>query len=287
MSLPHLERPICEPVELPPEAPVRAEHIRHGREARRTEAFVHFHDAVELVVFGRVAGPFDVGDRRYVLEPNAVVFIPSLITHDFLLEAGPRDWTLVQIAGSAGQALLAEPALARLRRPLCARPEPRLYRRLAMLADWLVDLDGHDRLALPVAGLLLRAVAGAPELAGERLPASARSLERLRPAIDRLRQAPAQAPGAEQAAALCALSPGYFSRRFKQQVGMSWSDYVRTHRLHLASRRLLASDQPVATIAADLGFATPSHFGSVFTQRFGVTPGQYRLAGRARRQSHA
>ena len=96
------------------------------------------------------------------------------------------------------------------------------------------------------------------------------------------RRRPADAPGAEQAAALCAMSAAYFSRRFKQQVGMSWSDYVRTHRLHLASRRLLETEQSIAAIAADLGFATPSHFGELFLHRFGVTPGEYRRAGRRR-----
>jgi AraC-type DNA-binding domain-containing proteins len=75
------------------------------------------------------------------------------------------------------------------------------------------------------------------------------------------------------------MSAAYFSRRFKQQVGMSWSDYVRTHRLHLASRRLLETDQSVAAIASDLGFATPSHFGELFLHRYGITPGEYRRAG--------
>ncbi|WP_197736602.1 hypothetical protein [Rhodanobacter sp. T12-5] len=35
---------------------------------------------------------------------------------------------------------------------------------------------------------------------------------------------------------------------------MSWTDYVRTHRLHLASRRLLESEQSIAAVAYSLGF---------------------------------
>jgi len=56
---------------------------------------------------------------------------------------------------------------------------------------------------------------------------------------------------------------------------------VRTHRLHLASRRLLETDQPVAAIADALGFSTPSHFGELFHWHFGVTPKDYRRLGRA------
>ena len=60
---------------------------------------------------------------------------------------------------------------------------------------------------------------------------------------------------------------------------------MRTHRLHLASRRLLETPQSIAAIASDLGFATPSHFGELFLHRYGITPGEYRRAGRDRTAS--
>lgn len=285
MSLPHLDRPICEPVELPPGAPVRAERIRQGREAQATDPFVHFHDVHELVLFGRVSGHFITGERRYTLTPHSMAFVPSMRQHDFALAAGPRDWLLIQVEAGAGEALARTPGLERLRTPFCARPGRALRQRLRLLAEWLVELDAADPLALPLAGLLLRAAVQAPVVEGEKRAANAGSLRRLRPAIDQLRRHPAQAPGAEQAAQLCALSPAYFSRRFKQQVGMSWSDYVRTHRLHLASRRLLETGQSIAAIAADLGFSTPSHFGELFHRRFGMTPSAYRRARRSPRDT--
>lgn len=279
MALPHLDRPISEPVELAPGAPLRAERIRQGHDAATSEPFVHFHDVHELVLFGQVTGHFDTENHRYPLAPHSLAFIPSLHQHDFALARGPRDWTLVQIEAAAGDPLLAAPGLEHLRQPFCAQPGADLGRRLGQLADWLVTLAPDDPLALPLAGLLLRAVARAPAIEGKVLTADTPGLHRLRPAIDRLRRDPASAPGAERAAALCALSPAYFSRRFKQQVGMSWSDYVRTHRLHLARRRLLDTDQSIAAIASELGFATASHFGELFHRRFGMTPGEYRQAG--------
>jgi AraC-like DNA-binding protein len=282
MALPHLDRPICEPVELPPGAPIRIERIRQDAGVGATEPFVHFHDVHELVLFGQVAGHFDADDRRYALAPHSLAFIPSMRQHDFFLEAGPRDWMLVQIEATAGEALARTPGLERLRQPFCARPDRRLHRRLMLLAGWLDQLEATDPLALPMARLLLRAAAQAPRIEGEKLASDVHGLQRLRPALDRLRRHPADAPGSEQAAALCALSPAYFSRRFKQQVGMSWSDYVRTHRLQLASHRLLETERSIAAIAGELGFATPSHFGDLFLQRFGMTPGEYRRAGRLR-----
>ncbi|WP_426700858.1 AraC family transcriptional regulator [Rhodanobacter sp. Col0626] len=282
MALPHLDRPICEPVELAPGAPMRAERIRQGSEAGASEPFVHFHDVHELVLFGKVAGHFIADDRRYTLAPRCLAFVPSMVQHDFSLAPGPRDWVLVQVEAIAGETLSRMPGLDRLKHPFCARPGPALYRRLQMLADWLVELGAADPLSRPLVELLLRNAIRAPAIEGEKLATDAGGLQRLRPAIDRLRRDPANAPGAARAAALCALSAAYFSRRFKQQVGMSWSDYVRTHRLHLASRRLLESGQSIAAIADGLGFATPSHFGELFHRRFGMTPMDYRRVGRVR-----
>jgi len=282
MALPHLDRPICEPVELQPGSPVRVERIRQGREANASDPFVHFHDVHELVLFGQVRGHFDADGHRYALAPHAIVFVPSMHQHDFALEAGPRDWILLQVEADAGEALARKPGMERLQQSFCARPDRVLQQRLGLLADWLLALEATDPLTLPLAELLLCAIVRAPSVEGKKLAADIHGLQRLRPAIDQLRRHPAEAPGAEQAAALCALSPAYFSRRFKQQVGMSWSDYVRTHRLHLASRRLLETTQSIAAIADTLGFATPSHFGELFHRRFGITPGEYRQAGHAR-----
>jgi AraC-like DNA-binding protein len=114
---------------------------------------------------------------------------------------------------------------------------------------------------------------GSPEADRDRV-------DRLRPAIEHLRRHPALPHAAVEAAALCSLSAAYFSRRFRQEMGLAWSDYVRTHRLHLASRYLLESDQGVADIAYQLGFATPSHFADLFRRRFGTSPKHYRAARR-------
>jgi len=279
MQVPHLERPICEPVELRPGAHVRAQRVRQGAAAPVSAPFPHFHDVHELVLFGAVRGEFVADGRRHPLTPGCLVFVPSMRQHDFALAAGARDWVLVQIDAVSGAALARAPGLERLGHAFCARPDRRLRRRLDTLAVWLLELDAADPLAATLVGTMLRAAVRAPDVAGTVVATDADALERLRPAIERLRRDTAQAPGAAEAAALCALAPAYFSRRFKQQTGLAWSDYVRTHRLHLASQRLLESEQTVAAIADALGFSTPSHFGALFQRRFGMTPNAYRRAG--------
>ncbi len=282
MAAPDLDRPICEPVELRPGARLRVERVRQGPASPATTPFPHFHDVHELVIFGEVSGVFIAEGQRYRLTPGCVAFVPSMCQHDFALGQGARDWVLVQIDAIAGEALEQSPGLERLTAPFCAKPDPALRERLLVLAQWLTELPTSDAAALPLVELLLRAVVRSPVVEGERLADGRDRLDRLRPALDRLRRDPAHAPHLEEAAALCSLSPAYFSRRFRHQIGLAWSDYVRAHRLHLASRHLLETEQGVAEIAYRLGFASPSHFGELFRRRFGVTPRAYRKAAMAR-----
>ena len=280
VSVPHLDRPICEPVALRAGARLRVRRVVEGAGAGATSPFPHYHDVCELVLFGRVRGALIADGVRYRLAPGCAVFLPSLRQHDFALDPGPRDWTLVQLDPDMCAALAAGAGGTPLRDVLCVRPREVTAARIALLREWLLEAGEDAPAAASLAELLLRAVMDEPRVRGRAEGRGSDALRRLRPAIERLRQDPAHAPSAEQAAALCALSPAYFSRRFHQQLGMAWSEYVRTHRLHLASQLLLESDRSAAAIAAGLGFSTPSHFGDLFQRRFGLTPSAYRRAGR-------
>jgi len=273
-------RPICEPVVLPLGATLRAERIRHPVHAPATEPFPHVHDVCEFVVFHRVAGSFISNGRRYPVSPGSIVYVPSMEVHDFTLDAGPKDWVLVQIDAISAEALARQPGLERLAHPFCTRPGGVLGERIAGIADWLASLGPADPLASPLVNVLAKAIMHSPVINGEPIAHRRAGVDWLRPALDRLRCDPAHPATLEEAAQLCHLSPAYFSRQFKRTLGMAYGDYVRTHRLHLAARRLLTSDVTVAELAYDLGFSTPSHFTALFGRRFGVTPRAYRLASR-------
>lgn len=281
MRAPHIDRPICEPVQLRPGAQLRVLRVAEGADATPNTPFPHYHDVCELVLFGRVHGDFITDGMRHTLADGCIAFVPSLGQHDFALEGGARDWLLVQADPATVAGLAALPGMKPLLGAFCARPSGEAVARIAALADWLHEAAANEPvLAVQLVQALLCAAASAPMVEGRPLGERADTLRRLRPAIEALRRDPAQAPSAEQAAALCALSPAYFSRRFHRQLGMAWGEYVRTHRLHLASQWLLESDRSAAAIAEALGFSTPSHFGELFRRRFGMSPDAYRRAGR-------
>jgi AraC-like DNA-binding protein len=74
------------------------------------------------------------------------------------------------------------------------------------------------------------------------------------------------------------LSPYHFSRSFKQAVGMGPQRYVMHRRVERAKALISRTDQPLALIAQEVGFADQSHLTSVFRREIGVTPGHFRAA---------
>jgi transcriptional regulator GlxA family with amidase domain len=63
-------------------------------------------------------------------------------------------------------------------------------------------------------------------------------------------------------------------------TGMSISRYVRTLRLRKAQALLTASALNVSEVAYAVGFDNPKYFSRLFSEEFGVSPGNYRQSAR-------
>jgi AraC family transcriptional regulator len=70
--------------------------------------------------------------------------------------------------------------------------------------------------------------------------------------------------------------PVHLARSFRERYGLSVGEYVRRHRLDWAAAQLTTTETPVATVAAEAGFADQSHFTRAFKRHTGLTPGRYR-----------
>ena len=73
-------------------------------------------------------------------------------------------------------------------------------------------------------------------------------------------------------------SPFHLARQFRSVTGVSVSGYLLRLRLALASERLAEGADDLAALAADLGFASHSHFSARFRSVFGLPPGVVRQA---------
>lgn len=272
-------RPICEPVELPPGTSVIADRVTVKRDSKDIGNFVHFHDVAELVLFRRVSGTFIAEGQSHPLQDGSVVFVPSMKHHDFLLDRSEMRWVLVQFDPDLVTNLGTASAFGR---SFCVSPEAASRGRIDMLADWLVEAAVRaDPLVERLTQLLLLAVADVdrdPSLVSP----DPSPVERLLPALEMLRVAPERALTLEAAATSCRVSPAYFSRRFRNLFGMTFTEYARTYRLRLAARRLGGNAGSISEIAYGVGFSSPAHFTARFRERFGMTPREYRVSARTR-----
>jgi AraC family transcriptional regulator len=79
-----------------------------------------------------------------------------------------------------------------------------------------------------------------------------------------------------QLAATLGLSVSHFTRAFKQSVGVSPRVYVVRRRLAAACEAMLATDEPLTTIAHTHGFCDQSHFTRAFHTAIGAAPQAWR-----------
>lgn len=273
-------RPICEPVELPPGISVIAERVHVRADTKDIGDFLHFHDVAELVLFRKVRGSFIAGGQRHGLSDGAIAFVPSMEHHDFVLDGRAMEWILIQFDPDLLDSIAARSA--KLKHPLCLLPDERTKARIDALADWLVETAPlADAKTERITELLLLAIC---EIVDEGPPAESRPspVERLLPALELLRRAPSEHIALERAATLCRVSPAYFSRRFRQLFGMTYTNYARTYRLRLAARRLISGGASISEIAYGVGFSSPAHFSARFRERFGMTPREYRASAAVR-----
>jgi len=79
-----------------------------------------------------------------------------------------------------------------------------------------------------------------------------------------------------QLAAACHMSRSRFAELFRAQVGHTPAAFANLCRIDRAKDLLLVTDDPVATIAAEVGLPDPKHFARLFRQHTGTTPTRFR-----------
>lgn len=72
------------------------------------------------------------------------------------------------------------------------------------------------------------------------------------------------------------LNSSYFSVLFKEQTGITFSEYVTRRRVQRAKELLAGTSLPVADIAEKVGYQTAKYFVKVFRDLENISPSQYR-----------
>ena len=75
---------------------------------------------------------------------------------------------------------------------------------------------------------------------------------------------------------LCHLSPSYFSRLFRREVGEGFTDYIGRRKVQQAKWELRNTSKSISQISMELGYMNTSYFINLFKRFEGITPLSYR-----------
>ncbi len=77
-------------------------------------------------------------------------------------------------------------------------------------------------------------------------------------------------------AEMVSMNPSYFSRLFKKEVGVSFTDYLNYVRISRAKQLLELEGMTIEEIVSEIGLQNNSCFYRLFKKKVGTTPGKYR-----------
>lgn len=233
----------------------------------------HRHDTYAIGLTDSGVQVFDYRGARRESTPGRVVVLHPDEPHDG--RAGTPEgfgYRIVYVEPAVlGDALRAvrggAHALPFVREPVAAYPKL----AGAVRAAFAGPLDGlaADALVVALAEGLLEG-AGAPEAVHRRV--DARAVEHARQFLD---AQCTRVVRSRELEAITGLTRYDLARQFRLALGTSPHRYLLMRRLDFARARLRESE-PLATVAADAGFADQAHFTRAFRAAFGMTPGQYR-----------
>lgn len=258
----------------------------------------------ELIYFSAGRGRVVFADETFYCRAGSVIVIPPDRVHCTIIESAAERWCVHfdwygdwqrrrqgtwpfvylddPVPFDASRIAAAPPPELGLGFPLIRRLEGNAGETLLKLLREYFMLPAHTfPELLERQSLLLRILAIALTERGAEKPASSvsgRGSVRFFHAKSILDARSAE-PGLRirEVAAELRITPNHLSKLFRNEIGMSASDYLQSRRLELAARLLLETELTVAEIAHEAGFDDPNYFTRFFRRRHGVTPTSFRL----------
>ncbi len=230
----------------------------------------HAHDTWTLFIVDEGGVRYDLGRHERLAAPTMVSVLPPHVAHDGrpAIADGYRMRVLYVETSVLPESLIG---------PAVDRPfieDATLRRRVAALHGVLDSPDGpleaETRLACVTERLTELVFAGREP--ADRAPAPRSLAEAVRARLD---AALSDRPSLAEIAAAEGYAPSTVAHAFTRTFGLPPHQYVLARRLEAARARIL-DGQPLADVAADLGFADQAHLTNRFRRLFGVSPGSLR-----------
>ncbi|MBC3779714.1 AraC family transcriptional regulator [Pseudomonas sp. SWRI99] len=217
-------------------------------------------------------------EREIRLDEPSLIFFPRPFTHRMFADEAMATQVVcatLTFDGGSGNALAAAlPDYLVLK--LTQIPE------LGSTLQWLFNeaLEGHcgrvavmDRLFELLVILLLRHLIGSRDQPAGMMAGLADP--RLSRALNLIHDEPEKPWSVAELASAANLSRAGFAEHFRRIVGQTPADYLLSWRVSLAQKRL-REGTPIALIAAEVGYESPSALARAFRRKTGVSPRQWK-----------
>ena len=255
----------------------------------------HRHVEIELTWIEESSGKRLIGDSLETFSGGDLVLIGSDLPHQYRSEGSGRARAkVIQFPpdgwgdrfGELPEFREINDLLERASRALVFSPHAS-EEITPLIAELFALPEGFDRAIALLRILEALASAEARPLAsiGFSGQVSSRSIDRLgriMKLIDR-RTELGETVSLKDVASVAALHPQSVSRFFLQHTGMSFQRYLQVTRIGKAARKLIETDDPISTIALDVGYSTQSNFNRQFLEVHEMTPTEYRRGVRTGR----
>lgn len=247
----------------------------------------HAHGEAHIIIWLEgTAGEMTIDGETVRLGPGTAAGINSFEPHSHALSKDGTpglflafyidpEWAQQRRDLPAGAHLFHRPAI-----PL----DPWLHRTAANLLDHLDDNDGMGDMANYEVERLIDSVLDAADAAEPALdrPRTAVTMQdfRVRKAIQLMKTNVCERICLDEVARSVGLSRPHFFALFKEQTRLTPNVYWNTLRMQEAVRQLQGTEEPLISVACNLGFTTQGNFSRFFRDHVGVPPTLYREAAR-------
>ena len=243
----------------------------------------HCHSAVEIIMPVKGEVIYQVEDATYRVQANEVLIVPPNCVHGLSMNAGSARYLLLFEPDSIFSMRDMRLVEDILQTPIYLSSQPELQEAVRSLLNQCINC--YDRREFMWNTLCysymmqMYARLGQSSLARNTQPRP--EARRMEPEIvDSARlyidQNFKRSISLEDVSAFTGFSKYYFSRVFKQQMGISFSEYLRGKRVGMAEDLLIHTRQSIQDIALSAGFGSIATFNRVFRESRGCTPSRYR-----------